>query len=81
MIPDRDNQKANREKEGSAGARPADFDPDLSRQRYVFERFSDQLKNWRGIAARTDKTARNYRAGVLIAATSTWLQTDGSIPP
>lgn len=75
-IPDRDDQKANRKKKGSAGGRPPAYDTDLYRQRNVVERSFNQLKNWRGIATRNDKTARNYRAGVLIAATLIWLQTD-----
>ncbi|OSM43029.1 hypothetical protein BCY76_011050 [Nesterenkonia sp. PF2B19] len=31
--------------------------------RNVVERCFNRLKQWRGIAARTDKTARNFHAG------------------
>lgn len=33
----------------------------------------DRRKNWRGIAMRSDKTARNYHAGICLAATLMWL--------
>lgn len=75
-IPDREDQKANRQKRGSAGGRPPTLDAGLYRQRNVVERCFNKLKNWRGIATRADKTARNYRAGVLIAATLIWLKTE-----
>ena len=75
-IPDRDDQKANRRKRGSAGGRPPGLDAELYRKRNVVERSFNRLKNWRGIATRTDKTARNYRAGVLIAATLIWIKSD-----
>src|SRR4051794_32836323 len=71
-IPDRDDQQANRKKKGSAGGRP----PGLDRERNVVERCFNQLKNWRGIATRADKPARNYRAGILIGATLMWLKTN-----
>lgn len=74
-IPDRDDQKTNRKKRGSAGGRPPALDAGLYRQRNVVERSFNQLKNWRGIATRCDKTARNYRAGVLLASTLIWLRT------
>lgn len=36
---------------------------------------SNQLKPWRGIAARYDKTAVNYRAGIVLASMIIWLTT------
>lgn len=75
VIPDREDQKANRKKRGAAGGRPSSLDTDLYRQRNVVERSFNRLKNWRGIATRCDKTARNYRAGVLFASTLIWLRT------
>jgi transposase len=32
------------------------------------ERCFNRLKQWRGVATRYDKTARNYRGGVLLAS-------------
>ena len=75
-IPDRDDQLANRKRRGSAGGRPPALNPGLSRRRNVVERSFNRLKNWRGIATRTDKTARNYRAGILLASTLIWIKTD-----
>lgn len=75
-IPDRDDQLANRKKKGAAGGRPPRTDAELYRKRNVVERCFNQLKNWRGIATRSDKTARNYRAGILIASTLIWIRTD-----
>jgi transposase len=68
-IPDRDDQIAHRLRRGQAGRRPPGFDAELYRRRNLVERSFNRLKNWRGIATRVDKTARNYRAGILLAAT------------
>jgi transposase len=75
-IPDRADQIAARRRRGARGGRPPGFDADLYRQRNVVERAFNQLKNWRGIATRTDKTARNYRAGILLASVLIWIKTD-----
>ena len=45
------------------------------RGRNVVERCFNKLKQWRGIAMRTDKTARNYHAALCLAATLHWLNT------
>ena len=72
-MPDRSDQKAHRAARGSRGGRPPTFDAEIYRQRNVVERCFNKLKNWRGIATRTDKLARNYHAGVCVAATLIWL--------
>jgi transposase len=74
-IPDRDDQKRNRTNKGSAGGRPPAFDAEIYKGRNVVERSFNRLKNWRGIAMRGDKTARNYQAGVTLAATLIWINT------
>src|SRR3546814_7502712 len=61
-IPERDDQIAHRRRHPG---RPIDFGPDQRlryRGRNVVERCFNKLKQWRGIAMRTDKTARSYRA-------------------
>lgn len=72
-IPERDDQIAHRRKRRG---RPIDF-ADQQRLRYrgrnVVERCFNKLKQWRGIAMRSDKTARNYHAGLCLAATLHWL--------
>jgi transposase len=72
-IPDRTDQQQHRVARGSRGGRPPRFDADIYRKRNVVERCFNRLKNWRGIATRTDKLARNYHSGVCLAATLTWL--------
>jgi putative transposase len=74
VIPERRDQIEHRAARGSRGGRPPAFDAELYRQRNVVERAFNRLKQWRGIASRYDKTARNYRAGITLAAiTIFWL--------
>ena len=75
-IPDRADQHANRARKGSAGGRPPAFDAEIYKRRNVVERCIGHLKQWRGIATRYDKTARNYHAGITLAATLLWLTLD-----
>ncbi len=75
-IPDRADQKQNRANKGSVGGRPTMFDAEFHKGRNVVERSFNRLKNWRGIAMRSDKTARNYQAGVTLAAALIWINTD-----
>ena len=42
----------------------------LYRERNLVERFFNQLKHFRAIATRYDKLARNFLAGVQLAATT-----------
>lgn len=74
-IPQRDDQIAHRRKRPG---RPIDFG-DEQRQRYrgrnVVERCFNKLKQWRGLAMRSDKTARNHHSGQCLAATLHWVQT------
>jgi transposase len=74
-IPDRSDQQNNRTRKGSAGGRPPAFDAQMYKRRNVVERSFNRLKQWRGIAMRSDKTARNYHAGITLAATLIWLRT------
>jgi len=72
-IPERDDQITHRHKRPG---RPIDFGDDQKvhcRGRNVVERCFNKLKQWRGIAMRSDKTARNYDAGLCLAATFHWL--------
>lgn len=53
--------------------RPA-FDETAYRDRNLIERAFCRLKDWRGIATRYDKTARNFLAGICLAvAVIHWL--------
>ncbi len=51
------------------------FDPVAYRQRNIIERAFCRIKDWRGIATRYDKTARNFLAGICLAALLTfWIK-------
>ena len=68
VIAERSDQNAHRSARGSRGGRPPAFDPEAYRGRNVIERAFGRLKQWRGIATRYDKHARNYRAGIVLGA-------------
>jgi transposase len=75
-IPERDDQVFHRRKKPG---RPIDFGAEQKsryRGRNVVERCFNRLKQWRGIAMRSDKTARSYRAAIALAATLIWIRTD-----
>lgn len=44
----------------------------IYRQRNLIERFFNKLKHFRRVVTRHDKTARNFLAAVLLAATRPW---------
>lgn len=78
-IPERDDQIAHRRRRPG---RPIDFGEEQKvryryryRGRNVVERCFNKLKAWRGIAMRTDKLARNYRAAITLAAILICLRT------
>jgi transposase len=58
--------KANRRK-------PRRFDRHLYKARHLIENFFAKLKQYRAIATRYDKTARNFLAAVHLAASVIWL--------
>ena len=66
-IPERSDQIERRTAKGSAGGRPPSFSAETYKERNSVERGYNRLKQWRGIATRYDKTAINFRGGVLLA--------------
>lgn len=52
---------------------PRNFDRDLYKERHLIENFFAKLKQFRAIATRYDKTARNFLAAVHLAAAAIWL--------
>jgi transposase len=48
------------------------YDRDVYRKRNLIERMFARLKDFRRIATRYDKLARNFLAGILVAATLLW---------
>jgi transposase len=62
VIPPKANRKIQR-----------DYDKDLYQRRHRIENFFGKLKQFRAIATRYDKTARNFLAAVYLAAVTVWL--------
>ena len=52
---------------------PPDFDRDLYKARHLIENFFCTLKQFRAIATRYDKTARNFLAAIHLVAAIIWL--------
>jgi transposase len=52
----------------------------IYRQRNLVERFFCKLKQFRRVATRFDKLARNFLAAVLLASTRLWLRAYESTP-
>ena len=52
---------------------PRDYDRHLYKARHLIENFFAKLKQFRGIATRYDKTARNFLGAVHLAAAAIWL--------
>lgn len=74
VIPQPSDQVAHRQRRGSAGGRPPDFDAKIYRDRNVVERSFNDYKQWRGLATRYDKLALTYRGGVVLRAVLIWLR-------
>lgn len=49
------------------------YDRHLYKERHLIENFFAKLKQFRAIATRYDKTARNFLGAVHLAATAIWL--------
>jgi transposase len=54
--------------------------PDLYRKRNLIERFFCRLKQFRRVATRFDKLARNFLAAVALASARIWLRAIESTP-
>jgi transposase len=62
VIPPKANRKVSR-----------DYDRHLFKARHLIENFFAKLKQFRAIATRYDKTARNFLAAIHLAAAVIWL--------
>ncbi|WP_406164180.1 MULTISPECIES: IS5 family transposase [Streptomyces] len=71
-IPEKNDQRRHRHNRGRHGGRPPAFDRQIYRRRNVVERCFNQLKGFRGIATRYDKTAASYEAAVSLASFLLW---------
>ena len=82
VIPEPNDQIANRKRKGSNGGRPVTFDPAAYKRRNQVERGFNRRKHWRGLATRYDKLAANYQATIDLVETLDWLRAipDGHDP-
>jgi transposase len=62
VIPPKNNRKVQRS-----------YDKEMYKARHLMENFYCKLKQYRAIATRYDKTARNFLAGIHLAAAVIWL--------
>ncbi|WP_420823945.1 transposase [Streptomyces roseifaciens] len=71
-MPEKNDQKRHRRNRGRRGGRPTGFDSEIYRRRNTVERCFDQLKGFRGITTRYEKTATSYEAAVTLASLPLW---------
>ena len=62
VIPPKANRKSKRA-----------YDEDLYKARHLIENFFAKLKQFRAIATRYDKTAKNFLAAIFMAGAYVWL--------
>jgi len=74
VIPEKADQAVNRKNRGSRGGRPVSHDPGLYKQRNTAERCINRIKEWRGLAFRSDKTPESYLAGLHLRGAILWIR-------
>jgi transposase len=62
VIPSKENAK-----------KPREYDKELYKARHLVENFFARLKQFRAIATRYDKTARNFLGAVYLVSVVVWL--------
>ncbi|MET7622294.1 IS5 family transposase [Streptomyces sp. NPDC005408] len=72
VIPQPSDQVSHRLRRGRLGGRPPGFDSEAYKQRNTVERCINRLKQWRGLATRTDKLAIAYQAALHLASILIW---------
>ncbi|MFF8611012.1 IS5 family transposase [Streptomyces sp. NPDC015346] len=72
VIPQPSDQVGNRLRRGRLGGRPPGFDHEAYKQRNTVEQYINRLKQWRGLATRTDKLAIVYQAALHLAGILIW---------
>ncbi|MFF4219465.1 IS5 family transposase [Streptomyces nondiastaticus] len=73
-IPERRDQRANRQRRGSRGGRPTGFDRTRYARRTEVERTVNVLKGFRAVATRYDERAYIFQGTVTLAAIRLWLR-------
>jgi hypothetical protein len=67
-------QVGHRLRRGQLGGRPPGFDSDAYKQRNSVERCINRLRQWRGLASRTDTLAIAYQAALHLASILIWIR-------
>ncbi|WP_107481163.1 IS5 family transposase [Streptomyces sp. IMTB 2501] len=73
-IPERRDQRANRQRRGSRGGRPSGFDRARYARRNEVERTVNALKGFRAVATRYDKRGYVFQGTVTLAAIRLWVR-------
>lgn len=73
-LPERRDQRANRQRRGSLGGRPNGFDRARYVRRNEVERTINALKGSRAVAIRYDKRAYVFHGTAALAAVRLWLR-------
>lgn len=74
VIPERNDQKANRARRGRSGGGPPVFDAQRYKDRNTAERCINKLKAFRAVATRYDKTKLVYEGTIDVASIKIWLR-------
>jgi transposase len=75
VIPEKEDQAANRKRKGASGGRPLNHDADLYKERNTVERTINRLRGFRAVATRYEKRAYIHLGTVTLAALAIWLRT------
>ncbi|GGU93708.1 IS5 family transposase [Streptomyces filipinensis] len=73
-VPERQDQRANRQRRGNRGGRPTGFDRARYARRNEVERTINVPKGFRAVATRYDKRAYVFHGTVTLASIRLWLR-------
>lgn len=74
VIPEPNDQIANRKRRGRRGGRPPTFDRAAYKRRNQVERGFNRRKHWRALATRYDKLGAHFQATLDLVELLDWLR-------